>query len=143
LGSKPNTLLHQGKDHIHAVQHTFRYLRATIHHNLTFNGNECGELVGFSDADLAANVNDHHSISGYIFMLLGTAVSWSSKKQGSMALLSTEAEYIASTHAAKEAIWLCTLLSKFGELQEAPMALLIDNQSAIAIAKNRVEHGYG
>jgi len=125
---------------VHTVHHALQYLCATIHHNLTFNRNECGELIGFSDADWAANVNDHHSISGYVFMLSGAAVSWSSKKQGSTALLSTEAMYIAGVHAAKEAVWLCTLLSKFGELQEAPMTLLIDNQSAITIVKNPAYH---
>jgi len=84
-----------------------------------------------------------------IQFLATSSCSWAQRSVGAQRsrgpwpLLSTEAEYIASTHAAKEAIWLCTLLSKFGELQEAPMALLIDNQSAIAIAKNRVEHGYG
>jgi len=129
-----------GKDHVHTVQCTFRYLHAMIHHNLTFNGNECGELIGFSDTDWAANVNNHHSISGYVFMLSGAVVSWSSKKQGSMALLSTEAEYIAGAHAAKEAIWLRTLLSEFGELQEAPMTLLINNQSTITIVKNPAYH---
>ena len=129
-----------GKAHVHAVQHTFQYLHATIHHNLTFNGNECGELIGFSDADWAANVNDRHSISSYVFMLSGAAVSWSSKKQGATALSSMEAEYITGAHAAKEAVWLRTLLSEFGELQEAPTTLLIDNQSAIAIAKSLAYH---
>ena len=56
--------------------------------------------------------------------------------------MSTEAEYIAGTHAAKEAIWLCTLLSELGELQNTPTTLLIDNQSAIAIAKNPVYHAH-
>jgi len=131
-----------GKAHVHAVQRTFRYLHAMIHYNLTFNSNECGELVCFSDTDWAANANDRHSISGYIFMLSGAAVSWSTKKQGSTALSSTEAEYIVRAHAAKEAVWLRTLLSEFGELQEALMTLLIDNQSAIAIAKNPAYHAH-
>ena len=82
------------------------------HHTLVFDGKATGELCGFSDADWAANVNDRRSISGYVFMLSGGAISWSSKKQGSTALSSTEAEYIAGAHAATEAIWLRTFLSE-------------------------------
>src|SRR5882724_8495631 len=129
-----------GKAHVHALNHAFRYLQATAHDTLHFDGNELGKLTGHVDADWAANVNDCHSISGYVFTMSGCAISWSSKKQGSVALSSTEAEYIAGTHAAKEAIWLRTLLSEFGELQEAPTTLLIDNQSAIAIVKNPAYH---
>ena len=69
-------------------------------------------------------------------MLAGGAVSWSSKKQTSVALSSTEAEYIASVHAAKEAIWLKRLLRDIWQQPklDTPVPLLIDNQSAIAIA---------
>src|SRR5258705_1591381 len=73
-------------------------------------------------------------------MLSGGAISWSSKRQGSMVLSSTEAKYIAGMHAAKEVIWLCTLLAELEELPDGPTMLCIDNQSAIAIAKNPAYH---
>jgi len=63
-------------------------------------------LQCFADADWASDINDWKSTFGYVFVLVGDAISWSSKKQGSIALSSTEAEYIAAAHAAKEAIWL-------------------------------------
>jgi len=129
-----------GKTHVNALNRAFQYLQATVHHTLCFDGNELRELTGFVDADWAANINDRHSISGYIFMLSSCMISWSSKKQGSVALSSTEAEYIAGTHTVKEAIWLHTLLSELGELQDAPTTLLTDNQSAIAITKNPAYH---
>ena len=129
-----------GKSHVHALYRAFRYLRATAHHTLVFHGNGSGEVIGFVDADWAANINDRRSISGYVFMLSDGAISWSSKKQGSTALSSTEAEYIAAAHAAKEAIWLRTLLSELRQLVDRPTTLLIDNQSAIAIAKNPAFH---
>jgi hypothetical protein len=63
-------------------------------------------LHGYMDADWATDVNNRKSTSGFVFMLGGAAISWGSKKQTSVALSSTEAEYIATAHAAKEAVWL-------------------------------------
>jgi hypothetical protein len=97
-------------------------------------------LFGYADADWASDVNDHKSTSGYVFKLAGTAVSWSSKKQTSVALSSTEAEYIARAHAAKEAIWLRQLLSELGQGTPHPTILRIDNQSTIVIAWNPEFH---
>ena len=85
-------------------------------------------------------MNDRRSTSGYVFILAGAAVSWSSKKQTSVALSSTEAEYIASAHAAKELIWLRELLAGLDLATNSPTTLLMDNQSAIAIAKNPAFH---
>ena len=73
-------------------------------------------------------------------MLSGSTISWSSKKQSSVALSSTEAEYIAGAHATKEAIWLRRLLTELGLEILTPTSLHIDNQSAIAIAKNPEFH---
>ena len=63
-------------------------------------------FCGFIDADWASDVNNQKSTSGFVFMLRGGVISWGSKKQGSVALSSTEAEYIAIAHATEEAIWL-------------------------------------
>ena len=79
-------------------------------------------------------------MSGYVLTLGGTAVSWSSKKQTSVALSSTEAEYVARAHAAKEAIWLRQLLSELGLDVSSPTVLCINNQSAIAITRNPKFH---
>jgi len=75
-------------------------------------------------------------------MLGGGAISWSSKKQSSAALSSTEAEYIAGAHAAKEAIWLRCLLTKLGLEFTTLTHLYIDNQSTIAITKNPKFHDH-
>jgi hypothetical protein len=92
------------------------------------------------DADWANDVNDHQSTLGYVFILAGTTVSWSLKKQTSVALSSTEAEYITGAHAAKELIWLRQLLTRLDLATNTPTTLLMDNQSAIAIAKNPAFH---
>ena len=63
------------------------------------------ELEGYTDADRSVH-EDRKAVSGYAFLLDGRAVSWSSKKQEIIALSTTEAEYMATTHAAKEVLWL-------------------------------------
>src|SRR5216684_423630 len=129
-------------DHQHALDHTFQYLRATSNWQLIFQHGTPSRTVlhGFVDANWASDVNDHKSTSGFVFMLGGTAISWSSKKQAAVALSSTESEYIAGAHATKEAIWLRQLLSNLGYGTHLPTLLRIDNQSAITIAKNPEFH---
>ena len=68
------------------------------------------------------------------------AVSWNSKKQHIVVLSSTEAEYVALTHAAKEALWLRTFLSEIGGSPFGPMTIHCDNQGAIALAKDNKFH---
>ena len=97
-------------------------------------------LNGYVDADWASDMNDCKSTSGFVFMLAGGAVCWSSKRQASVALSSTKAEYIAAAHATKEVVWLRHLLSELGQAIDVPTHLHIDNQSAIAIAQNPEFH---
>ena len=74
-------------------------------------------IEGYSDSDWAGDKDSRKSASGYIFMLNGGPVSWCSKRQATVALSSTEAEYIALTLAAKEATWLRLLLTELGLLK--------------------------
>jgi hypothetical protein len=124
-----------GADHQRALDRAFRYLRATPSRRLVFrkgapNGTT---LHGFVDADWASDINDRKSTSGFVFMLGGAAVSWSSKKQTTVALSSTEAEYIAASNAGKEALWLRRLLTDLGIDSTQPTTLHVDNQSAIVL----------
>ena len=131
-----------GPDHQHALKRVFRYLRATSDQQLVFRRGAPSSptLFGYADADWASDVNDRKSTSGYMFKLAGAAVSWSSKKQTSVTLSSTEAEYISGAHAAKKAVWLRQLISELGLDTSFPTVLHVDNQSAIAIAKNPEFH---
>jgi hypothetical protein len=102
-------------------------------------GDEEKDLQGFVDAD-GASQDHRRAISGYVFMVDGGAVSWMSKKQEIVTLSTTEAEYVAATHAAKEAVWLRRL---FGELFPPitnPTTLHGDNKSAIALATGGQYH---
>jgi hypothetical protein len=131
-----------GTDHQRALERAFRYLRATSEWKLVFRRGMTNGLTlhGYADADWASDVNDRKSTSGYVFLLAGGAISWSSKKQSSVALSSTEAEYIAGAHAAKELVWLRRLLSELGLELNAATTLLMDNQSAMTIARNPEFH---
>ena len=68
-------------------------------------------------------------------------MSWRSKKQETVARSTTEAEYMAMSDGAQEAVWLRRLLVELGVMKEEPVQLLVDNESAIALAHNPVLHG--
>jgi phosphoribosyl-AMP cyclohydrolase len=97
------------------------------------------DIHGFVDADWAGDLDRRRSTSGYVFNLFGGAISWMSKRQAVVALSTTEAEYMAATHASKEAVWLQRLCSGIGLVQQA-VRLDCDSQSAIFLAKNPAYH---
>ncbi len=97
-------------------------------------------MVGFSDSDWAGDIESRRSVSGYMFQLCGAPISWKSKKQTSVALSTAEAEYMALSSAAQEAVWLRKFLNELKLKQEAPMVLYEDNQAAISMARN-THHG--
>ena len=79
---------------------------------------------------------DRHAITGYVFLIDGSTISWSSKWQEIVSLSMTESKYMAAMHGMKEALWLCSLLSKaFGSLT-ATTTLFSDNQAAIALTRD-------
>jgi len=142
FASNPTILHHQ------AAKRIIRYIKGTINLKLNYeeklNYGDVRErepmLIGYSDANWGNDVNTRRSTTGYIFYLSGGAISWSSKRQATVALSSTEAEYMALTQATKEAIWLRGLLAELNYTQERATTLFEDNQSAIALAKNPVHH---
>ena len=126
--------------HLTAVKRILRYLQGTTHHGLLFRRSKSSEIVGYSDADWGGDRDDSKSTSGYMFQIGGTAISWQSKKQSCVALSTAEAEYVALSTAAQEAVWLKHLnYDLTGAV--APIMINEDNQSAIAIAKNPQFHG--
>jgi hypothetical protein len=95
-------------------------------------------LEGYADAD-GSMAEDRKAISGYAFLVNGGAVSWSAKRQEIISLSTTESEYVAAVHAAKEALWLRSLISSLFGIEIPTTTLFSDNQSAIALTK---EHQY-
>ena len=94
------------KAHFSVAKRILRYLKGTKKQGIQYEKEDNCKLVGFTDSDWAGSLDDRKSTSGYIFCLGSNAISWSSKKQKSVALSSAEAEYITTTDSACEAIWL-------------------------------------
>src|SRR6266487_1382475 len=105
---------------------------------LTYGSGKQG-LEGFSDAD-GSSQEHRHAISGYAFLIDGGAVSWAAKRQEIVVLSTTEAEFVATTHAAKEATWLRRLISEVFRPLAVPTPLYCDNHSAIALMKDGSFH---
>ena len=117
------------------------YLHSTEDYYMQYPTQQ-GELLltGYCDSDWGSDKEDRRSTGGYVFMLNGTPVSWSARKQKTVALSSTEAEYMALTAATKEATWLRHLLKDLGYEQPGPTVIYEDNQGTIAIAQNPCHH---
>jgi hypothetical protein len=109
-------------------------LVGTKSYELTYGG-EHHNLIGYTNADSA--MQEHrHMISGHVFLIDGGAISWASRKQELVTLSMTEGEYVVATHVAKEAIWLCKLISKLFPSLLIPITLYCDNQPAIKLAQD-------
>jgi hypothetical protein len=127
-----------GRVHWEGVKRIFRYLAGTKDWALVF-GTKAKGLEGFTDAD-GASQEHRHAISGYAFLIDGGAVSWSSKKQELVTLSTAEAEYVAATHAAKEAIWLRHFIGEVFRPLTNPIPLYSDSQAAIALTRDGSYH---
>jgi len=129
------------KCHWSAVKHVMRYLKKTQHFSLKFfkTGQD---LHGYVDSDWGGNVIDRRSYTGYVFLLGGAPISWEARKQKSVALSSTEAEYMAMCEASKEAVYLKRFFKdiNFEKSCQNTVVLYCDNQGAQKLVKNPVYH---
>ena len=126
--------------HLIAAKWVIRYLKGTISLGLKYCKSEDGQLIGYSDADWAGDLDDRHSSTRNVFLMAGGAISWMSKKQAIVALSTSEAEYVALSSATQEAVWLRRLLVDLRTAPKEPTVLMEDNQGAIAIARNPISH---
>ncbi|KYM95345.1 Copia protein [Cyphomyrmex costatus] len=123
-----------------AAKHVLRYLKGTMNFSLSFKRTQ-KDLIGYVDADWGNCRVDRRSYTGIVFIFAGGAISWESRKQRTVALSSTEAEYMGLTDAAKEAVYLITFLTELGLETMAKITLFNDNQGAKHLAHNPVYHG--
>lgn len=126
--------------HWNAVKRVFKYLKETKRFGLCYRSNENSTIEGFSDADYANDPVTRRSTTGYVFMKNGGAVTWCSQRQPTVALSTTEAEFMAACCATKEALWIRQLMCDIGQYQQGCMTLKIDNQSTISLIKNSDFH---
>lgn len=128
------------KLHFAAAKRILRHLQGTKNYGIKYVKEDNSKLIGYTDSDWAGSLDDRKSTSGYIFCFGSKPISWSSRKQRSVALSSSEAEYVASSEATCEAIRLRRILSDLLQDISKPTVILCDNMSAIAMTKNPVFH---
>jgi hypothetical protein len=116
------------------VKWVFWYLKGTSDYCITYNIG-CELVCRYVDSNFAGDLDKRSSTSEYVFTLAGGAISWMSKLQNNVSLSTTEAKYVAASHACKEAVWLKGLFGEFGRMQDK-VKLLFDIQRAIHLAKN-------
>ncbi|KAK8715893.1 hypothetical protein V6N13_043218 [Hibiscus sabdariffa] len=103
-----------GDGHWVAVKNILKYLRRTKDVFLVYGGEEQLSIKGYTDASFQTDKDDSRSQSGFVFRLNGGAVSWKSSKQDTVDDSTTEAEYIAASEAAKEAVWIKNFITELG-----------------------------
>ncbi|CCU76267.1 Gag-Pol polyprotein [Blumeria hordei DH14] len=132
-------LTNPSPQHMKACDRVFRYLAGTINRSIVLGGKGYTALHGYSDSDYAGDISMRRSTSGFVFFLGGGAVSVQSKRQTTVALSSTEAEYYGLTKAAMEASWIRQFLEELGNRSKS-VKLFGDNQSSLALAENPEFH---
>ncbi|XP_035740329.1 secreted RxLR effector protein 161-like [Vespa mandarinia] len=122
--------------HWTAVKRIFRYLKGTLSTKLVFNIEANRKIEGYNDSDCANDADHRNSITGSIFLFQGGPISWQSKKQRTVALFTTEAEYIALSSTAQEALWLRVIAKELDPDAVLPVTIFCNNKGAIDLAKN-------
>lgn len=124
-----------------ALKRMLRYLQAIPAHGIRFSGFNNGEMIGYSDADWAGDIETRRSTSGYVFVYNKGCISWRSKKQRTVALPSTEAEYMTLSEAIKEAVTVKAFMrERDEEASDNAITVFKDNQGAIALINYRKFH---
>jgi hypothetical protein len=100
--------------HLDAINHILRYVHKTLDYGLNYKFGHSSLAEGFTDADWAQCLETRRSTSGYCFLMAGSAITWQSKLQLTVAKSSTEAEYVSLSSGTSEAVWLTRLLAELG-----------------------------
>lgn len=130
-------------EHLKACDHILSYLRGTTNMGIRYQqGDGSMNLVGFVDADYAGCADTRRSTTGWIFMLANGPISWSSQRQRTVALSTTDAEYVAAAEAAKEAIWIKGFINnlRLKSLKVDSVPLYEDNNGALKLTRNPEFH---
>ena len=124
------TYLHYKKD-MGITYHNFQIQNSSHRH-----GYLQAPLCGWSDPDWGGDIDTSPSTSGMVFLFAGGAISWRSKRQDSVALSRTEAEYIAAAFTSKDGLWIKTICEELDIFKLSEVKFYCDNQSCIKLAEN-------
>ena len=142
VSSLGQVLKNPSHDHWLLANKVLRYLKGTFDLGLVFKHSECLKLVGFCDSDWGGDPNDRRSTSGHCFKISddSSVICWSSRKQQTVALSSTEAEYMSISLTSQECVYLLTLVKSLGLDLDGPVLLQGDNHGAIKLDQNTITH---
>ena len=121
--------------------HVIGYIKNTITYGLTYSRDSDLSPTGFVDADYGGCRDTRRSTSGFVFLMAGGPVSWSSKRQATVALSTVEAEYVAMSRCAQQLVWMHSWLDEVQIEYSLPGVIRGDNRGAIALTKNTWDHG--
>ncbi|XP_055645444.1 uncharacterized protein LOC129781970 [Toxorhynchites rutilus septentrionalis] len=125
------------QEHLSHAKRILHFLKGTTQRGLVYKRVETAkQIIGFADANWATDSSDRHSVSGYVFQIYGATTSWSTRKQRTIALSSTESECSALVDCICESMWICKLFKELNILDKDAVIIFEDNQSAIAIAES-------
>jgi transposase InsO family protein len=130
-----------GIEHWNALIHVIGYINNTIDYGLTYSRDADLSPSAFVDADYGGCKDTRRSTSGYVFTMSGGAVSWSSKRQATVALSTVEAEYVAMSRCAQQLVWMHSWLDEVMIEHSTPGIIRGDNRGAIALTRNSRDHG--
>lgn len=120
------------------IKRLIRYLKETRNLKLKMSTKEADEeITMYSDSDWGEDRKDRKSNSGWIMQLNGGTIGWSCRKQAIVALSSAEAEYIALTEAAKEIMWIKSVIKQFMKENNTTQRIFTDSQSAMSMISNQ------
>jgi hypothetical protein len=130
------------KSHVKALQGVFRYIVKTLSLGIVYNRHDRRNLHAYTDADWAGTtlVGDSKSTSGYVVILAGAPIAWSSRRQTTVATSSTHSEYVGQANVIKQACHLIQFLGEVYRFPNLPLKIYADNQSAQALARNPEFH---
>jgi hypothetical protein len=133
--------MNPSEDHHKAALHICHYLTGTQDYKLVYGKTADKGLMAYTDSDWAADKIWCQSVTGYFFKLADSIISWCSHAQKTVALSSTEAEYMALSNCSHQAVWIKTMIEELGIVFKT-VPIYCDNQGASFIASNPVQESH-
>ena len=130
-----------GMDHWKALLHVVGYIKNTIDFGITYSRDGDLNPIAYADADYGGCRDTRRSTSGYVFTMAGGPVTWSSKRQATVALSTVEAEYVAMSRCAQQMVWTQSWLEEADIDFTRPGVIKGDSRGGIALTKNTRDHG--
>ncbi|XP_065627490.1 secreted RxLR effector protein 161-like [Quercus suber] len=127
------------ESHMIALKRIIKYVKTIANFGVWYSKNTNDVLVGYFDVNCARNADDRESTSRDCFYVGNNLVSWMGKKQNSISISTTEAEYIAAGSCCTQLLWMQKLLLAYGIRQEH-LTIYCDNTNAINISKNPIQY---